>query len=119
MNPLSREAIATAPEFTNRTPFALVVDAFLVRATDDAIRHRNGQHTMPVHEFQNLSRYAGVGRGCHHDRLSSRESLRSLRFRTVQSRQRPRLPGSDLVRRTQSSPPAIPAYLFGLSCAEA
>src|SRR5215831_8903729 len=61
MNPLSREAIATAPEFTNRTPFALVVDAFLVRATDDAIRHRNGQHTMPVHEFQNLSRYAGVG----------------------------------------------------------
>jgi hypothetical protein len=61
MNPLSREAIATAPELTKRTPFAVVVDAFLVRATDDAIRHRNGQHSMPVHEFQNLSRYAGVG----------------------------------------------------------
>src|SRR5258707_67630 len=60
MNPLSREAIATAPEFTNRTPFALVVDALLVRATDDAIRHRNGQHAVLFHEFQNLPRYAGV-----------------------------------------------------------
>src|SRR5258708_20841194 len=52
MNPLSREAIATAPEFTNRTPFALVVDALLVRATDDAIRHRNGQYAVLFHEFQ-------------------------------------------------------------------
>ena len=60
MNPLSREAIATAPEFTNRTRFALVVDALLMRATDDAIRHRNGQHTVLRHEFQNLPHHAGV-----------------------------------------------------------
>jgi hypothetical protein len=41
IDPLTREAIAAAPEFTNWTPFAVVVDARLVKATDDAICHGN------------------------------------------------------------------------------
>ncbi len=79
MNPLSREAIATAPEFTNWTRFALVVDALLMRATDDAIRHRNGQHTVLLHEFN--SRTTPASTGCHDDPRPSRASLRPLRSR--------------------------------------
>jgi hypothetical protein len=60
MNQLSGEAIATVPEFTNRAPFALVVDALLVRVSDNAIRHHNGQHAVLLHELQNLPRDARV-----------------------------------------------------------
>src|SRR5260370_29632777 len=83
MNPLSREAIATAPEFTNWTRFGLVVDALLMRATDDAIRHRNGQHTGLLHEFH--SRTTPAWTGCHDDLRPSRASLPPLRSRMAPS----------------------------------
>jgi hypothetical protein len=41
LNPLTRKAISSVPELAKRTPFALVVDPFLVGAADYRVSHRN------------------------------------------------------------------------------
>ena len=61
MDPLSRKSISTMPKHTNRTPFALVIDPLLVRATDYAIGHCNRQDLMLIHKFQYLAGDTGVG----------------------------------------------------------
>jgi hypothetical protein len=45
------EAVASLPELADRAPLAMVVDAFLMRAADDAVGHGNGQHAVPRHEL--------------------------------------------------------------------
>jgi len=36
MHPFTREAVSSFPELADRTPLVMVVDAFLMRAADDA-----------------------------------------------------------------------------------
>src|SRR5580700_290746 len=61
MDPLPGKTIPSVPELANRTPFAVVVNAFLVRAADDGVSHRNRQHAMLLHEFQYLAGDARIG----------------------------------------------------------
>jgi hypothetical protein len=42
VNHFPGKTISTAPEISNWTPFAFVVDSFLVRATDNAVGHHHG-----------------------------------------------------------------------------
>jgi len=44
VQPLTREAVACFAELADRAPLAMVVDAFLMRAADDAVGHGDGQH---------------------------------------------------------------------------
>src|SRR5262245_34403052 len=55
-----REAVASFPELADRAPLTLVVDAFLMRAADDAVGHGDGQHAVTRHELQHLLGNAGV-----------------------------------------------------------
>src|SRR6266700_2746331 len=41
MDLLSYKAISSVPKLANRTPFAFVVDSFLVRAADYSVGHRD------------------------------------------------------------------------------
>ena len=41
MDPLPRKAISSVPKLANRTPFAVVIDPFLVRAANYVIGHRD------------------------------------------------------------------------------
>ena len=52
MHALTGEAVASFPELTDRAPLALVVDALLMRAADDAIGHGDRQHAVPCDELQ-------------------------------------------------------------------
>src|SRR6516165_1557152 len=60
IDPLSRKSISTMPKHANRTPFALVIDSLLVRATDYAVGHCNRQHLMFIDKFQYLTGDAGL-----------------------------------------------------------
>ena len=46
MHALTREAVASFPQLTDRAPLALVVDALLMRAADDAIGHGDRQREL-------------------------------------------------------------------------
>src|SRR5262249_43507496 len=61
LNHFPGEAIAPAPELADRAPFAFVVDPFLVRAADDATRHRDRERSLFLDEFQYLASNIGVG----------------------------------------------------------
>ena len=41
VDPLPRKAISSVPKLANWTPFAFVVDSFLVRAADYGVGHRD------------------------------------------------------------------------------
>jgi hypothetical protein len=58
---LPRKAISSVPELANRTPFALVVDSLLVRATDYPVGHHDRKHSMPLYKLQYLPGDYGVG----------------------------------------------------------
>ena len=60
MDSLPHKAISSVPKLANRTPFAFVIDSFLVRAADYAIGHYDQQYLVLLDEFQYLSRDAGV-----------------------------------------------------------
>ncbi len=60
MDHLAGKAIAPVPERADRTPLAFVVDAFLVRAADDAVDHRDRQGVMGLDELQYLLGDCGV-----------------------------------------------------------
>src|SRR6516165_10162341 len=57
---LPRKTISAVPKRANRTPFAFVIDPFLVRAADYAVGHRDRQHLTLLDEFQYLAGDAGV-----------------------------------------------------------
>jgi hypothetical protein len=61
MDSLSRKSISTVPKHANRTPFPLVIDPLLVRATDYTLGHRDRQHLMLIDKFQYLADDTGVG----------------------------------------------------------
>ena len=61
MDQLSRKTISSAPKFADRTPFAFVVDSFLVRAPDYAIGHRDRSHLMLLDKFDYFAGNFGVG----------------------------------------------------------
>ena len=60
MHALPREAVASFPELADRAPLTLVLDAFLMRAADDAVGHGDRQHAVTCHELQHLLGNAGV-----------------------------------------------------------
>src|ERR1700722_944794 len=60
IDPLPRKAISSVPKLANWTPFAFVVDSFLVRAADYGVRHRNRQHSMLFNKFQYLPGNTGI-----------------------------------------------------------
>jgi len=51
---LPGEAIPTSPKITHRAPFAIVVDAFLVGATDDDVHHRDRLRTTVIDIFNDF-----------------------------------------------------------------
>jgi len=57
----SGEAVASLPEVALGAPRAFVIDTLLMRATDDAIRHNDGERAMRFDVFQDLLRDLGVG----------------------------------------------------------
>src|SRR3954462_2844537 len=54
VDPLPAPAIAPGPVGAQRTGRSVVVDPFLVRATDDPVHHRDRAHAKPVHVGQDL-----------------------------------------------------------------
>ena len=54
MDHLPRKAIAATPELADRTPFAFVVDSFLVRTAQYAVCHYDRARAMFSDEFQDL-----------------------------------------------------------------
>src|SRR6516162_7587028 len=60
MDLLTGKTIASVPKLANWTPFAFVVDSFLVRAANYRIGHRDRWHSMILHIFQYLSGDCGV-----------------------------------------------------------
>ena len=61
MDPLPRKPISSVPKFANWTPLAFVIDSFLVRTPDYAIRHGDGSHLMLLDKFKYLAGNAGIG----------------------------------------------------------
>ena len=57
----SGKAVASLPEVALGAPWAFVIDTLLMRATDDAIRHNDGECAMRFDVFQDLLRDLGVG----------------------------------------------------------
>jgi len=55
MHPLSGEPIASVPKLANWTPFAVVIDSFLVRTTNYAIADRDGSRLMLLDKFKDLA----------------------------------------------------------------
>ena len=51
MKHLPRKAIASTPELTNRTPFAVVIDSLLVGAANYTIGHHDRERTMFPDKF--------------------------------------------------------------------
>src|SRR5579863_4016172 len=60
IDPLPRKAISSVPKLANWTPFAFVVDSFLVRAADYGVGHRDRQHSMLFDKFQYLPGNTGI-----------------------------------------------------------
>jgi hypothetical protein len=60
MKHLPRKAIASTPELANRAPFPVVIDSFLVGATNYTIGHYDRERTMFLDEFQNFLGNADV-----------------------------------------------------------
>ena len=115
---LSRKAISTVPELANRTPFALVVDTFLMRTADYCVSHRNREHSVLLDKFQYLPVMSTLARMSPPSTFQSRTSCGSV-FWDGRCQQRPSLPGLGLDRRTQSSQLASPEVPSGSSCAGA
>ncbi len=61
MYPLPCKAISSVPKLANWTPFAFVIDPFLVRTPNYAIRHRDRSHLMLLDKLKYLAGNAGVG----------------------------------------------------------
>ena len=61
MHPWSCKTIAPAPKLANRTPLALVINAFLVRTADYAIGHRDGSHLVLFDKFKYLAGNGWIG----------------------------------------------------------
>jgi hypothetical protein len=59
--PLARKAISSVPKLANWTPFAFVIDSFLVRTPNYAIGHHDGSRLMFLEKFKYLTGNAGVG----------------------------------------------------------
>jgi hypothetical protein len=57
---LTREAVASLPELADGAPRTLIVDAFLMRAADDAVGHGDGPHAVLRYEIQHFLGDAGV-----------------------------------------------------------
>jgi hypothetical protein len=61
MYPLPRKSISSVPKLANRTPFALVIDSFLVRTPNYPIGHRDGSHLMLLDKFKHLAGNVWIG----------------------------------------------------------
>src|SRR5258706_1102908 len=60
MKHLPRKAIASTPELTNRAPFSVVIDSFLVGAANYTIGHHDREGTMFLDKFHNFLSNADV-----------------------------------------------------------
>ena len=61
MYPLPRKAISSVPKLADWTPFAFVIDSFLVRTPNYAIANGHGSHLMLLDKFKYLTGNAGIG----------------------------------------------------------
>ena len=61
MHPLPCKSISSVPKLANRTPFAVVIDSFLVRTANYAIGDRDGFHPMLLDEFEHLAGNVWIG----------------------------------------------------------
>src|SRR5258708_76992 len=61
MDLLPGKTISSVPKLANRTPFAFVIDSFLVRAANYSVGHRDRQHVMLLDKLQYFSGNTGVG----------------------------------------------------------
>src|ERR1700732_3351474 len=61
MQPLPCKPISSVPKLANRTPFAVVIDSFLVRTANYAIGDRDGSHLMLINKFKHLAGNVWIG----------------------------------------------------------
>ena len=61
MHSLPCKPVSSVPELANRTPFAVVIDSFLVRTANYAIADRDGSHLMLFNKFKYLTGNARIG----------------------------------------------------------
>jgi hypothetical protein len=61
MHPLPRKSISSVPKLANRTPFAFVIDSFLVRTANYAIGHCDGSNLMLLEKFKYLACNVRIG----------------------------------------------------------
>src|SRR6266849_1016993 len=61
MHPLSCKPITSVPKLANRTPFAVVIDSFLVRTANYAIGDCDGSHLMLSDKFKHLAGNVWIG----------------------------------------------------------
>src|SRR5258708_40262613 len=109
MHPLSCKPIASVPKLANRTPFAVVVDSFLVRTANYAVGDRDGSHLMLSDKFKNLAGNVLDRNGRRRDPLSSRAILPLLHSQMARCQQRPLSLGLGSGHRRPPSQSAIPA----------
>src|SRR6516164_2307277 len=60
LNHLSGKSVPAAPKVAERAPLTLIVDAFLVRAADNAAGHGNRERSVLFNELQNLPGDIGI-----------------------------------------------------------
>src|ERR1700724_1820003 len=53
--------ISSVPKLANRTPFAVVIDSFLVRTANYGIGDRDGSHLMLSNKFKHLAGNVWIG----------------------------------------------------------
>jgi hypothetical protein len=61
MHRLPCKPISSVPKLANRTPFAVVIDSFLVRTANYPIGDRYGSHLMLSDKFNHLAGNVWIG----------------------------------------------------------